>query len=119
MLSRYDEAQKVLLVLNDEIPDDDDILGWLGIVAAMGGDIEAAERYSAMLRDLNDPYLRYSASYYRATIAAHLKRPDKALSLLRNSFSQGYPWGVSLHCCLELKPLRGHPEFEFILHPEE
>lgn len=46
-------------------------------------------------------------------------RPHEALSLLRAAFSAGYPWSVDLHSSLELKPLRGHPEFEAILHPEE
>lgn len=119
MLGRFDEADQVLVALNDEISDDDDVLGWLGITSAMCGDVEGAERYSAMLRDLNRPYLRHSTSYYRAGIAAHLGRSDEALGLLRDAFSRGYSWGAGLHSDLELKPLRGHPEFEAILHPEE
>jgi len=119
MLGRYDEADQVLLALNDEIPDDDDILGWLGIVAAQSGNAEAVERYLAMLRDVDEPYLRGWISFYRAAIAAHLGHPDEALSLLRNAFSRGFPWSVDLHAGLELKPLRGHPDFEAILHPEE
>lgn len=119
MLGRLDEADHVLLALNDEIPDDDDILGWLGIVAAQRGDGEAAERYATMLRDLDRPHLRGWINYYRAAISAHLGRSDEALSLLRGAFSNGLPWSVNLHACLELKPLRGHPEFEAILNPEE
>ncbi len=117
MLGRPDEANRVLLALDDEIPGDEDILGWLGIVAAIRGDTEAAERYSAMLRDLDLPYLRGWISFYRAAISAHLGRPDQALSLLRGAFSNGYPWSADLHASLELKPLRGHTEFERILHP--
>jgi len=119
MLGRFEEADQVLLALNDEIPHDEDILGWLGIVAAQRGDREAAERYAAMLRDVENPYLRGWFSFYRAAIAAHLGRSDEALSLLRGAFSRGLPWSVDLHSSLELKPLRGHPEFEAILHPEE
>jgi len=119
MLGRLDEAHQLLLALNDEIPEDDDILGWLGIVAAERGDREAAERYSAMLRDLDRPYVRGWIIFYRAGIAAHLGRSDDALDLLREAFSRGYPWGSDLHSSLELKPLRGHQEFEAILHPEE
>ena len=119
MIGRLDEANQVLLALNDEIPNDDDILGWLGIVAAQSGDSEAAVHYSAMLRDVENSYLRGWFSFYRAAIAAHLGRPDEALSLLRGAFSRGFPWSVDLHSSLELKPLRGHPEFEAILHPEE
>jgi len=119
MLGRLDEADQLLLALNDEIPDDDDILGWLGIVAAERGDREAAGRYSAMLRDLNRPYVRGWIDFYRAGIAAHLDHTDEALSLLREAFSRGFPWSADLHAGLELKPLRGNPEFEAILHPEE
>jgi tetratricopeptide (TPR) repeat protein len=119
MLGRLDEADKLLLALNDEIPDDDDILGWLGIVAAERGDTQAAMHASALLRDLNRPYVRGWISFYRAGIAAHLGHSDEALSLLRDAFSRGFPWSVDLHASLELKPLRGHPDFEAILHPEE
>ena len=119
MIGRLDEADQILLALNDEIPDDDDILGWLGIVAAQRGDTQAAMHDSAMLRDLDRPYVRGWISFYRAGIAAHLNHPDEALSLLRDAFSRGYPWSADLHSLLELKPLRGHPEFEAILYPEE
>jgi len=118
MLGRLDEADQVLLALNDEIPGDDDVLGWLGIASAERGDTEAATRYSAMLRDLNRPFLLGWDRYYRAAIAAHLGRSAEALSLLRDAFSRGIPWGVELHANLELKPLRGHPEFEAILNPD-
>ncbi|RLA00001.1 MAG: hypothetical protein DRQ45_07960, partial [Gammaproteobacteria bacterium] len=119
MLGRLDEADKLLLALNGEIPDDEDILGWLGIVAAQRGDTQAAMRTSAMLRDLDRPYARGWIGFYRAGIAAHLDHPDEALSLLRDAFSRGFPWSTDLHVSLELKPLRGHPDFEAILHPEE
>jgi len=118
MLGRMDEALEIMLALNEEIPDDDDVLGWLGIVAAEHGDKEAAERFSTMLRDLDHPYLLGWDSFYRAGIAAHLGRSDEAMDLLREAFSRGYEWKIGLHASLELKPLRGHPEFEAILNPD-
>jgi len=51
--------------------------------------------------------------------SAHLGRTDEAMDLPPAAFSGGCPWSVDLHSSLELKPLRGHPEFEAILHPEE
>jgi len=118
MLGSLDEANRILLELNDEIPGDDDVLGWLGIVAAMRGDTEAATRYSVMLRDLDQPYLARWTSYNRAAITAQLGRSREALNLLREAFSRGYPWNDGLHTYLEIKPLRGHPEFEAILNPD-
>ena len=118
MLGRMDEALEIMLALNEEIPDDDDVLGWLGIVAAERGDKEAAERFSTMLRDLDHPYLLGWDSFYRAGIAAHLGRSDEAMDLLREAFSRGYEWNIGLHASLEFKPLRGHPEVEAILHPD-
>ena len=118
MLDRFGEADRILLALNDEIPNDEDVLGWLGIVAAMRGDTEAAVRYSVMLHDLDRPYSLGWESSYRAAIAAHLGRSDEALSFLRDAFSRGYPWAARLHTNSELKPLRGHPEFEAILNPD-
>jgi len=73
---------------------------------------------AVMLRELNRPFLLGWDSYYRAAIAAHLERSDEALGLLREAFSRGYPWSIDLHASLELKPLRGHPEFEAILNPD-
>jgi tetratricopeptide (TPR) repeat protein len=118
MLERLEEADRILLDLNSEIPDDDDVLGWLGIVAAERGDMDAAMSYSKILRDLNRLDLLGWDRFYRAAIAAHLGRSDESLGLLREAFSRGFKWNIDLHSCLELKPLRGHPEFETILHPE-
>ncbi len=118
MLGRLDEALEIMLALNEEIPDDDDVLGWLGIVATEHGDKKAAERFSTMLRDLDHPYLLGWDSFYRAGIAAHLGRSDEAMGLLREAFSRGYEWNIGLHGSLELKPLRNHPEFEAILNPD-
>ncbi len=118
MLERFEEANQILVDLNDEIPSDDDVLGWLGIVAAERGDKESAERFSASLRDLDQPFLLGWDRFYRAGIAAHLGQTDKSMSLLREAFSRGYPWDVDLHTSLELKPLRNNPEFEAILHPD-
>jgi tetratricopeptide (TPR) repeat protein len=118
MLGRLDEALEIMLALNEEIPDDDDVLGWLGIVAAEHRDNEAAERFSTMLRDLDHPHLLGWDSFYRAGIAAHLGRSDEAMGLLREAFSRGYEWNIGLHASLELKPLRNHPEVEAILCPD-
>jgi hypothetical protein len=71
-----------------------------------------------LLRNLHRPYLFGWDSYYRAAIAAQLGRFDESLSLLRRAFSQGFGWRSDLHSSYELEPLRGHPEFEAMLHPE-
>jgi tetratricopeptide (TPR) repeat protein len=117
-LQRFGEAQTGLVALNEDFSDDDDVLGWLGIVSAHLGDTTAAEGYSSLLRTLDRPYLFGWDSYYRAAIAAQLGRFDESLSLLRRAFSQGFGWRSDLHSNYELEPLRGHPEFEAILHPE-
>ena len=54
----------------------------------------------------------------RAAIEAHVGHPDKALGLLRNALSEGRGWEDEFHASLELMPLRGHPEFEAIIHPD-
>jgi tetratricopeptide (TPR) repeat protein len=119
MLDRLHEAQEALLTLAEELPDDDDVLGWLGIVSARLGDMEGVEGYSKELMGLDRPGLFGSDHYYRAAILAHSGRIDESLGVLRDAFARGHPWGDGLHSCSELKPLRGHPEFEAILHPEE
>ena len=118
ILDRLEEAEEILLALNEEIPDDDDVLGWLGIVAARRGDTTAADRYSDRLRNLERPFLLGWDAYYRAAIKAHLGHLDEALGLLREALSEGRRWDPEFHACLELKPLRGHPEFEAIIHPD-
>ena len=118
VLDRLEEAYEILLALDEELPDDDDVLGWLGIVAARRGDTTAADYFSDRLRNLDRPFLFGWNTYYRAAIEAHLGHPDKALGLLRNALSEGRGWEDEFHACLELKPLRGHPEFEAIIHPD-
>ena len=118
ILDRLEEAEEILLALNEEIPDDDDVLGWLGLVAARHGDTTAADHYSDRLRNLGRPFLLGWDAYYRAAIEAHLGHLDEALGLLRGAMSEGRRWDPDFHACLELKPLRGHPEFEAILHPD-
>ncbi len=118
VLDRLEEAHELLLALNEEFPDDDDVLGWLGIVAARRGDTTAADHYSDRLRNLDRPFLLGWDAYYRAAIKAHLGHLDEALGLLREALSEGRRWDPEFHAYLELKPLRGHPGFETIIHPD-
>jgi serine/threonine protein kinase/tetratricopeptide (TPR) repeat protein len=118
MLDRLVEADAILATMVEELPDDDDVLGWCGIVAARRADTASANQFSNRLRNLDRPYLFGWNTYYRAAIEAHIGHPDKALGLLRDALSEGRQWDAEFHTCLELAPLRGIPEFEAILHPE-
>ena len=41
------------------------------------------------------------------------------MDLLREAFSQGYPFSLELHREIDLEPLRGYPPYEELVKPKD
>jgi hypothetical protein len=56
----------------------------------------------------------------RAFIAADLGQRDRAVTLLQESFAQGYGFTIRwrLHWLTDTRSLRGYPPFEQLLQPQ-
>jgi tetratricopeptide (TPR) repeat protein len=93
---------------------------YLGIAAASTGDRPTAAQAEDRLQELGElpDSTRYQATYYRSGIAAHLGDREEALRLLRQSISEGMPYGIWFHLDRVIEPLRGDPEFQEIVRPK-
>jgi len=58
------------------------------------------------------------ATVWRARIAAQLADSNAAISLLRQSLAEGYPFGVWLHRDIDFESLRNSSAFRRIVDPE-
>jgi tetratricopeptide (TPR) repeat protein len=99
-------------------PDEIDLCGLAGMLAAHLGDAVQARRMEAKLAALTRPYLYGRHTYQRACIAAHLGEKDRALGLLRDAFAQGYWFDLHIHRDLGLEPLWGYPPYEELMKPK-
>ena len=104
-------ADTLFTALVVERPQNADLLGWLGAVAAQRGDTARALRLTATLATLDVPYLHGAHTLARARIAAALGRRADAIALTRQSISEGQLFDA-IHVVPELLPLRGDPEFD-------
>jgi len=110
-------AQELLAKLRRQEPGSPQLLGQMGVIAAMRGRRDEADRF---LADLGRLRLRYSLGerdYWRAAIAAWLGRKSEATRLLQQAFSEGYDQS-EVRCALPLEPLRSYPPFEELTRPK-
>ncbi|HSN55050.1 MAG TPA: serine/threonine-protein kinase [Candidatus Sulfomarinibacteraceae bacterium] len=93
---------------------------YLGIAAAGSGDRSSAVQASERLNELGElpNYPRPWTTYYRSGIAAHLGDREEALRLLRQSISEGMPYGIWFHLDRVIEPLRDDPEFQETVWPK-
>jgi tetratricopeptide (TPR) repeat protein len=119
LTDRPSEARDLLLQLGESVPNGPAIgrQGTLGIYAAFLGDHDEALRISDSLPTGDDPRAIADRKYWRACIAAHLGEEKRAVELLSESFSEGYPYGVELHSALGLEPLWDYPPFQELIRP--
>ena len=110
--SRLPEADSLLGRLRSEYPDDIQILGLAGVLAARRGDVKGAERISAQLADIERPYVFGEPLYWRGAIAANLDRPQRAEACLRQAFAQGRRLGFYLHADANFEPLWDRPSYQ-------
>jgi DNA-binding SARP family transcriptional activator/tetratricopeptide (TPR) repeat protein/TolB-like protein len=115
LAGRWEEARTVFTALAAEHPENLEVIGHLGAIAARLGDHAEARRIDELLAGLERPFLHGAHTAWRARIAAVLGEHERAVHLLRDSFSQGRPFGSTLHTDVEFEPLRGHPVYRELL----
>ncbi len=115
---RWEEAKSIFEEFAKEAPENIQYQGYLGCMAARQGDREKALKASERLKNLKQPYLRGEHTYYRACIAAILGEKDKAVTLLKDSFLQGYRYGLYLHRDFDFESLWDYPPFIELLKPK-
>lgn len=109
--ARWKEAEVLYRTLAWEDPENLNLQGIVGVLAARQGRTAEADRISDEFAVLEQPYLRGAHTLWRVRIAAQLGREDEAVDLLREAMSQGQPNGIHLHTVPDLYPLRDHPGF--------
>jgi tetratricopeptide (TPR) repeat protein/TolB-like protein len=117
---RWAEAQAMFEELSAKDPDEVDYRGWLGVAAARRGHRDVALRASGHLERVDRPYLYGRHTYQRACIAAVLGEKERAVELLRQSFTEGKPLGRIwvVHADASLESLRGYGPFEDLMKPK-
>ncbi|PWB70343.1 MAG: hypothetical protein C3F15_13930 [Holophagae bacterium] len=115
---RWSEAKAIADALLTENPDDIDVRRVVATLAARLGDAAQARGIEAELAALTRPYLYGVHTYSRACIAAQLGEKDRALTLLRDAFGQGFQFSVDIHLDFDFEPLWGYPPFEELMRPK-
>ena len=115
---RWSEASTAFERLAGAYPDSANYLGYIGASAARQGNHREAERVSAVLASLKDPYLRGAHTYWLARIAALLGRREQAMTLLRDAFQQGLIYSPELHTVIDFESLRDYPSYVELLRPK-
>ena len=116
--THWEKAQDIVLTLAEDRPDDIDLLGLRGALAARTGDAPAARAMVASLRSRTGRYLYGRHLVWAARIASILADSDEAISLLRGAFARGYSYGVDLHTDMDLMLLSGHARYAELLRPK-
>jgi DNA-binding SARP family transcriptional activator len=114
---RWAQSLSLLRKLAEEHPNDLQVRGELGAVAARLGDRAGAMAVSRSLEGTAKPPDFGADSFRRARIAALLGDRDRAVSFLQASVATGWPYGVWLHRDADLESLRGYPPFEAFIRP--
>jgi serine/threonine protein kinase len=115
---RWEEAKSIFEELAKKLPDNIEYQRYVGCIAARQGDREKALKVSEWLKNLKQPYLFGKHTYYRACIAAILGEKDQAVTLLKDSFLQGYAYGLYLHTDFDFESLWDYPPFTELLKPK-
>ena len=93
-------------------------LGMVGVLAARTGDRATATRISSELEHLTGARLFGDHTYYRAGIAATLGDKERAVALLREAFTQGQAFGITVHSSLLFESLSQYRPFAELIRPK-
>jgi hypothetical protein len=118
LVGRWRELEDLIVQLIDNEPSEHQLAGWLGVIAAIRGDAAEAMRISHALPVGESPRAVAWGLFWQASIAAHLGEDDRAVELLAEAFSKGYPYGFAFHNSMEFEPLWDDPPFQELIEPK-
>jgi tetratricopeptide (TPR) repeat protein/TolB-like protein len=118
LLGRNEEARSVLESAVARWPENLDAQGELGALAARLGDRARAEQAFHWLDSADVRQAPGRQRYLQASIAAELGENARAVSLLREAFAQGQPFGVEVHRNPHFRRLRDDTGFRELLRPK-
>jgi len=102
--------------LVNEDPMNESYLGRSGILYGCLGDSKNASRILTILEGLDKPYIYGSNIYWQAAVSAQMGQHSRAVALLYDANSQGYPFSIDFHRNTIWEPLRDQTDFiEFML----
>ena len=116
MTGAWPEAERIARQLVVEDSGNVDFRGELAGLAAEQGDTALADSLDRWLAAQPVSRVGWSASIYRARVAALLGRPDAALARMRDAFDAGI-WPRWLHQEPSLAGLRDRPDFIALTRP--
>jgi hypothetical protein len=116
MIGAYPEAEHMARQLVAQDSANVDFRGELAGLAAECGDTALADSLDRWLAAQPVARVGWSASVYRARVAALLGRDDSAVARTREAFDEGI-WPRWLHQEPALVPLRARPDFAALIKP--
>lgn len=116
MTGDYRDAERIARALVAEDSSNVDFRGELAGLAAERGDTALADSLDRWLAAQPASRVDWSASIYRARVAALLGRPDSAVARTRDAFNEGL-WPRWLHQEPALAPLRRRSDFAALIKP--
>jgi tetratricopeptide (TPR) repeat protein len=118
IVGRWHDIGNLIVRPIDTGPSEYKLAGWLGVIAAIKGDDDLAVQVSDDLPVSDSPRAVAWGRYWQACIAAHLGEKERAVELLAEAFSKGYPFSVLLHSSMDFEPLWDYPPFEELIEPK-
>jgi hypothetical protein len=120
VLERWEEAETVVETLLDgepALPEERNLLGYRGALAARMGEEETARDMADRLASMEIPYDGGRATYERARIEALLGESERAVQLLRQAHDEGWPYSLDFHTEMDFEGLRGFGPFDEFVRP--
>jgi DNA-binding SARP family transcriptional activator/TolB-like protein/tetratricopeptide (TPR) repeat protein len=118
MLGSYPEAERLARQLVAEDPTNVDFRGELAGLAAERADTALADSLDRWLAAQPVARVSWSASVYRARVAALLGRRDAAVARTREAIDEG-AWPLWIHLDPALATLRTRPDFVALTEPRD
>ena len=115
---RWAEAKLLIDSLRLDSPDNVNMLGYQGTIAARLGNRDEALRINNELVATDRPYVFGRPTQWRARITAILEDREQAMSFLRQAYEKGRGFGVWLRHDMDLESLRDYPPFEAWIRPK-
>jgi hypothetical protein len=117
MVGAYPEAERIARQLVTEDSNNVDFRGELAGLAVERGEAALADSLDRWLAGQPVARVSWSASVYRARVAALRGRPDDAVARVRDALDEG-AWPAWFHEEPALAPLQTRPDFAALLTPK-